>query len=327
MNTIRYLAVFCIVLVLSAASVRSVRQFFPQLFEGSQQAQVIKTFPQNFKTVVTEVPQNVLIDDHENPIVPAVVSVPSVPRPYITAESYLVANLETGEKYIDVNSGRVFPIASVSKLYTALVVHHLFDLKGEIEITQPMLDAYGDAGELKLGEKFTAEELLSALLLVSSNDAAEGFAYSYGYQNFMDEMNGFAKEIGMHNTYFRDSSGLSSGNVSTANDLLVLSQYLHSSEEDILATSRTPQATLASTTNHLSHVFTNINPFAYNPEFIGGKTGRTTAAKEAMVSLFNKKVGDKEYPIVIIVLRSEFGERELDTQKLLRMFTEKVENL
>lgn len=247
------------------------------------------------------------------------------PRPYISAESYLVGNLETGEVYINFNSSSVFPIASVSKLYTALVVQHLMDSDKEIVITQPMLDAYGDAGRLVLDEKFTTEELLYPLLLESSNDAAEAYAQSFGYENFMEEMNAFAKEIGLEKTSFRDASGLSPFNISNAKDLFTLTQYLYSHEEDILKISRTVDFDMATTSDHQSHHFVNINPYSKNSSFIGGKTGRTDEAKESMISLFKQKIGPQTYPIAIIILRSEFAEREIDTGKLLDMFVEKME--
>ena len=248
-------------------------------------------------------------------------------RPYVSAESYLVANLETGEIYINQNSDRVYPIASISKLYTALVVHHLFDQNEPITITQSMLDAYGRAGNLSLGEKIMPDSLLYALLLESSNDAAEAYAQSYGYDAFIEHMNGFAAEIGMKNTSFKDASGLSAGNVSTAKDLLTLSKYLYENEDDILQVSSTKSKLIAADGEFLSHSFVNINPFSSRADFIGGKTGRTDMAKESMVSLFRQSVNGMTYPIAVIVLRSDFGERETNTEKLLKLFNDKIRGM
>ncbi|MDO8430750.1 MAG: serine hydrolase [Candidatus Taylorbacteria bacterium] len=289
---------------------------------SEKMAQVVEPFPTPAHREIVSIDPGILIDDYKNPIKP--VPTATAPKPYIRAESYLVGNLETGEIYIDLNSSKAYPIASVSKLYTALVVHHLFDLEKDIVIDQSMLDAYGDGSHLSLGEKFKPNDLLYALLLESSNDAAEAFARSFGYVNFMNEMNAFAKEIGMHNTYFKDASGLSPHNISSAEDLFTFSKYLYKSEKDILEISRTKEMDFATTTDHGFHHFVNINPFAAYGEFYGGKTGRTNEAKEAMVSLFNKKVVDKEYPLVVIVLRSDFGQREIDTEKLLGLFMDKV---
>jgi D-alanyl-D-alanine carboxypeptidase len=243
---------------------------------------------------------------------------------FISAEEFLVGNIETGEVYLEFNVSKVFPIASLSKLYTALVVHHLFDLDQKITITPQMLKAYGSAGNLKTDEKFTPNELLHALLLESSNDAADAYAYTYGYEKFIEEMNAFAKEIGMDNTSFEDASGLSPRNVSNAEDLFALSRYLYASEQDILDISKKTKETIKESADHVSHTFVNINPFSKNPNFIGGKTGRTDQAKESMVSLFNKTINGTTYPIAVIVLRSDFGERETNTEKLVNMFVDKI---
>src|SRR6185369_12611206 len=108
------------------------------------------------------------------------------------------------------------------------------------------------------------------------------YAYSYGYEQFINEMNGFAQEIGMKNTSFQDSSGLSPQNVSNATDLFTLARYLYKSEKDILDISHTPVYDLEENGDHVAHHFVNINPFSSNPNFIGGKTGRTDEAKESM---------------------------------------------
>ena len=316
MNRIKYLLAFCTLVVIVAASISDIGIRFNTT---NQQAQAI------YGSVdVTEIPTvedidpAILIDDHQEQILNKPKEV--VIRPYISAESYLVANLQTGERYIEHNTGKVFPIASVSKLYTSLVVHHLFKDDQVIAITQSMLDSYGDAGKLVLNEKFTPDELLHALLLESSNDAAVAFAESFGYKDFIKEMNGFADEIGMHHTSFNDPSGLSPLNSSSVDDLFTLSKYLYESESGLLKISRTDTYDLASSTDHGKHHFNNINPFSRNAEFVGGKTGRTNEAKEAMVSIFDHVVNGKKYPIVVILLRSEFGEREENTVKLLNMF-------
>lgn len=284
--------------------------------------------------VVDTIDESILLDNEEQKKISEIVSTTSQKTAKtakttkkspsaITAEEYLVGNLETGEIYLETNSTKVFPIASVSKLYTALVVHHLFDLEKRIEINEQMLKAYGNSGNLQVGEKLLPNELLYALLMESSNDAAEAFAHSYGYTDFIDQMNAFAKEIGMSKTSFRDASGLSAGNVSNAKDLFTLAKYMYASEKDILDISKTAIMNLDKSEEHLAHHFVNINPFSKNPNFFGGKTGRTDEARESMVSLFNKTVNGVDYPIVVIVLRSDFGERETNSEKLINMFVEK----
>ncbi len=323
MNRIKYLIIASIILVFLGALAKGVAQSVVQ--NKTQQAQVLEPVSRDLDTPVNdEISKDILIDDHEKPIVKTPEPKKVAVKKYITAESYVVGNLKTGEVYIELNPDKVAPIASVSKLYTALVVRHLFDQKKEITITQSMLDSYGESGGLMINEKFVPGELLYSLLLVSSNDAAEAFAQSFGFDNFMYEMNGFAKEIGMHNTFFADPSGLSPQNVSSANDLFALTKYLYTSEKSILDISKTPVMDLATTTQHGYHHYVNINPFAKYPYFSGGKTGRTNEAKEAMVSIFDQNIGGVTYPVAIIILRSDLGEREMNTEKLLGLFMDKL---
>ena len=327
MHENKYLLVACCALILFAITVRHTK--IREVVQTHSLGSVVQT---QKKPVVLD--ENILIKDipvslggvSSQPVtILTAAPVEKKPTPYISAESYIVANLETGETYISHNNSQVFPIASVSKLYTALVVQHLMDSDEEITITQSMLDAYGDAGHLALDEKFTSEELLYPLLMESSNDAAEAYAQSFGYQDFMEEMNGFAKEIGLENTSFKDASGLSPRNTSNADDLFTLSRYLYGHEKDILKISKTVEYELATTSDRGGHNFMNINPYAPYSSFIGGKTGRTDEAKESMISLFKQEVSGTTYPIAIILLRSEFGQREIDTEKLLGKFVEVIQ--
>ena len=244
--------------------------------------------------------------------------------PLISAEAYLVGNLETGEIYAEHNIKKIFPIASLSKLITALIALHIMQSDQKITITQSMLDGYGEAGHLVLGETLTVSELLYPLLLESSNDAAEAIAQSYGYDNFVKQMKAFTSELNMTSTSFQDASGLNSRNSSNSQDLFILSRYLYEKEKPLLEITRQIHITLASTTEHGEHIFNTINPFPLDPHFIGGKTGRTNEAKESMISLFRYFNGTMSYPVAIIVLRSDFKVREIDSSILFEQFIKKI---
>lgn len=245
-------------------------------------------------------------------------------RQEISAEAYIVANLDTGEIYSERNAQTVFPIASLSKLITALVVLHSMQPEQKLTVNQAMLDAYGDAGHLVLGETFTASELLYPMLLESSNDAAEVFAQSYGADEFIRKMNAFTAGLGMISTFFKDSSGLNAGNSSNAHDLFILSQYIYKSEKPLLELTRRLAMSVATTTEHSAHTWNTINPFPLDPHFMGGKTGRTTEAKESMISLFRYDRGITSYPVAVIVLRSDFKVREIDSSMLFEKFINKI---
>jgi hypothetical protein len=84
---------------------------------------------------------------------------------------------------------------------------------------------------------------------------------------------------------------------------------------------------VASTTEHAAHLWKSINPFPYDPHFMGGKTGRTIEAKESMMSLFRYSYGGYSYPVAVIVLRSDFSVREEDSSYLFGQFVQKIEGL
>ncbi len=245
-------------------------------------------------------------------------------KPEISAEEYLVGDIETGEIYLQKNIDKVFPIASISKLITAVVAVNILDKDKEISITSKMLEPYGDSGKLSPGEIYAVDDLLYPLLMESSNDTAEAIAISYGYDEFIKQMNSLAYEIGMEKTSFEDPSGLSYINSSNVKDLFVLAKYIYNYEKSLLNITKKTNISIASTTGHIAHDYNNINPLSSSTDFIGGKTGRTNEAKESMLSIFNPKIGDKVYTIAIIVLRSEFNERENDTMALLQQFIDSI---
>jgi D-alanyl-D-alanine carboxypeptidase len=250
--------------------------------------------------------------------------------PVVTAESYLIGNLDSGEVYVSKSPDKITPIASISKLVTALTLEDMYSSgvlnhDSRITITDKMLEPDGTEGRLAVGETFTSGELMYPLVLESSNDAAEAFAIVSGYDHFIFSMNQRVQNLGMKNSTFSDPSGLSEKNLSNAKDLFTLAVYLYKNKPELLQLTRTPTYTLASTTEHSEHVFKNTNPFVGDPHYIGGKTGRTIPAKETMLSLFNYTVGSSTYPVAIIVLRSDFNSRQYDASLLFEQFLEKID--
>jgi D-alanyl-D-alanine endopeptidase (penicillin-binding protein 7) len=129
----------------------------------------------------------------------------------------------------------------------------------------------------------------------------------------MELMRSYAWEVGMPNSFFADPSGISPQNVASAQDLFGLAKYLVNFRPDILQRTRIMGASFATTTSHGSHVITSTHPFVGDPRFIGGKTGRTEAAGETMLTILN--IDDQ--PIAFIILGARYGSRESDTRILL----------
>jgi D-alanyl-D-alanine endopeptidase (penicillin-binding protein 7) len=232
--------------------------------------------------------------------------------PVVTAEGYLVGNVATGKIYLSKNPAKVLPVASVSKLLTAIDVTDSYAPTTTIAITPAEADVPADGSQLEAVERFTVSELLYPLLLDSSNVAAEALASSTDRSAFMANMRGYGWEIGMTSSYFEDPSGLSSRNAASADDIFALARYLYTSRPDILALTRVRAMDVATTTDHGAHHFESIHPFSGDASFIGGKTGHTTAAGDTMLTILTIE----GQPVAIIVLRSDTSDRALDTTLL-----------
>ena len=104
--------------------------------------------------------------------------------PQLSAQSYLVVDLDSGFVFAEENSKEPLPIASLTKLMTALVLAENVDLRKSISVTEKMLGDYGDTEGLEVGKSFRVVELFYPLLIESSNDAAE--VYKYGCKKKLD---------------------------------------------------------------------------------------------------------------------------------------------
>lgn len=229
----------------------------------------------------------------------------------VSARAYLVGDVETGKIYMQKSSSLVLPVASMSKLITA--VSSIDKLQSTQKISIPIAaSTTPDTSNFKMNETFTVGEMLYPLLLNSSNVAAEALASTTNRAKFLELMSGYAWEIGMPSTFFADPSGIDSRNVSTAKDFFALAQYLFKSRPNILAITKTPQYSVSTTTDHGSHVFYSIHPFVSDPNFLGGKTGHTESAKDTMLTII--RIGGR--PIAIIVLAS--NNRKTDTTLLIK---------
>ncbi|MFZ6814251.1 D-alanyl-D-alanine endopeptidase [Undibacterium sp. Rencai35W] len=144
-----------------------------------------------------------------------------------------VVDQASSKVLFDKNSNVSLPIASITKLMTSLVVVEANqDMNEEIEITNDDLDKEkGTGSRLKVGAKLSRADLLHIALMSSENRAASALGRNYigGLPAFVAAMNAKAKQLGMTETHYVDSSGLSSQNVASAQDLvkLINAAYQH----------------------------------------------------------------------------------------------------
>lgn len=234
----------------------------------------------------------------------------SIDFPKITSKAYLVADLDTGEIIESRDAHTIYAIASISKLMTALVSVETIDQYSQVNVTKFAVDTLGKQGGLRVGEILSANELLHALLLESSNDAAEVIAVFAGRDDFMKNMNNRAESLGLSGTSFMDPSGLSSGNRSTASDLFKLVKYIRENHPEIL------KITDKKSYKAKRHTWYNNNKFINDRLYTGGKNGYTGEAKHTLLTTFELPLSDSgSRNIAIILLQSDKTEK--DTRDIL----------
>ncbi|MEN4984144.1 D-alanyl-D-alanine endopeptidase PBP7/8 [Acinetobacter modestus] len=156
-------------------------------------------------------------------------------QPAVNARAALVMDAQTGEVLFSKNSNMSVPIASITKLMTAVITADA-RLNMSEEITLQQIDFAGAGGKnssstLKVGDTMNRAELLLFALMKSENPAAAALARTYpsGRSAFIAAMNAKAKQLGMTSTRYAESTGLDPHNVSSARDLGILvsaaSQY------------------------------------------------------------------------------------------------------
>lgn len=231
-------------------------------------------------------------------------------RDQMSARSYLVGDLDTGEIIIEKNATDIHPIASISKYVTALASLDLLDQGDVVTITDEMLETNGNRLGVKEGETIKVGSLLYPLLLVSSNDAAEALAQYRDRALFITHMNQIARTYGLINTTFDDPSGLSAGNHSTARDLFKLMRAIREEHPEIIDISRLSSFEID------DYKWSNTNRAKDLVGFQGGKTGYTNAARQTSIGYYKiKTANEQEKNIGVIILQS--GERERDAKRIL----------
>lgn len=245
--------------------------------------------------------------EEEDLINAAVDALPQSPDGKITAGAYILKNLTRGDSPIEYNADKLLPIASVTKLVTAVVVRKYMDPNEKVSITRDIMATYGNTALFKVGETFQVEDLLHPLLMVSSNDAAEAFAQDFGREAFIEKMNDFVQSIGAYRTYFDDPSGLSEKNISTANDLALILDWIYKNDQNIL------DITAQKTKTIRSHTWINPTHFLSWSYYKGGKNGYTPEANRTSASLFTAGPNQNLYAVILL----DSDSRDSDTVKLL----------
>jgi D-alanyl-D-alanine carboxypeptidase len=149
-------------------------------------------------------------------------------KPRLSAPSYIAVDAETGEVLVARRDRRVLPIASLTKVMTALLVIEDGSLDRKIKVPKAATMVEPNKEGLVAGRWYARRLLLGSALLVSANDSAEALAYAAGdgsVKAFHRRMNAKARDLGMEDTAYASASGLEDEtNVSTAADQAILAR-------------------------------------------------------------------------------------------------------
>jgi hypothetical protein len=240
------------------------------------------------------------------------------PVPDITVPHYFVADIETDTVLAASDLSDQAPIASLTKLMTAVVAAEELQLDGRVYVAAPTF-VTSLVPRLANRSSVSMYSLLQLLLVESSNEASEVIAAELGRDEFIAAMNTKARQLGMLNTTFADPSGLSADNVSTVGDLYLLTQYIFENRKFILDITKDAQLPSSYVGGDFADLI-NFNEVEDVSGFVGGKVGETIAAGQTSVSLHELQVKGTTRTVVVIILGSEG--RTADVQTLVSFVEE-----
>jgi D-alanyl-D-alanine endopeptidase (penicillin-binding protein 7) len=220
----------------------------------------------------------------------------------LSASAALVIDQGSGKVLLDKNVQSVLPIASLTKLMTALVVAEAkLPMDQSITITEEDVDGERHSrSRLRVGTTLTRSEALQLALMSSENRAAHalGRTYPAGLPAFVQAMNRKAASLGMKNTTYVDPTGLATGNQSSAHDLALLAAAAASHQT--LAEYSTTRQHLLPLEKGRTLVYNNSNRLVKSPnwEILLQKTGYIVEAGWCM--LLDTKIGDHKLFVVLL---------------------------
>ncbi len=213
-----------------------------------------------------------------------------------TAKSILIVDDNSGAVLYNKNSLALAPIASITKLMTALVVLDTNpDWQQTVKIS-PEDKREGGMIYLMPGEEATVKDLFYLMLIGSANEAAVALARNSGITEFNAAMNKKAKELGMTNSYFLEPSGIDPANISSPADLLKLAQAAFTKTEIVQALTTQTYKFQVINNHRPVKVFSTdrlLDSFLNGPDYqvIGAKTGYLEEAGYCLLMRVKKNDG------------------------------------
>ncbi len=219
--------------------------------------------------------------------------------PTLSASGVLLLDAESGEELYSYHADDIRPMASLTKLMTALILAENHRMEELVTIPPIAEDIRGSTIGIKAGDRLRVGDLLHALLLPSANDAAYALAsfHGHGVSNFVQEMNERAKSLGLLSTKFQNPAGLDHPDqYSNARDLAWLT--LAALKQPILADIVQKKHVTITSDNGEIYALDNTNEMLKEHDVLGVKTGTTAAAKECLIVMWEEE--KRTYLLVLL---------------------------
>jgi D-alanyl-D-alanine endopeptidase (penicillin-binding protein 7) len=242
-------------------------------------------------------------------------------NPGVRSASVLVTDQKSGKVLYQKNAKAVVPIASITKLMTAMVVLDAKQkMSKKITVTNADKDLLKKTGSrLKVGTKLSRKNMLCLTLMASENRAASALSRNYpgGRKAFVSAMNKKAKELGLKETVFKEPTGLNWKNVSSAKDLAKLVTAAHKYKLIRKYTTRAKHSVMV---KGKKETFRNTNKLVRKSNWKIGlsKTGYIKEAGRCLV--MQAKVANK--PTIIVLLDSQGSMTRIGDANRIRYWIE-----
>lgn len=248
-----------------------------------------------------------------SPLVAGVTQVPGLGRS-VTASGVIVLDLQSGQQLYGRGVGKRRPMASLTKLMTALLIAENHGMDETVKVSKDIDKVEGSKAPLVPGERYTVGDLLSAMLMASANNAAQALAiyHSGSVGAFVRAMNERARTLGLRDTSFANPIGLDDAQQwSTPRDIawLALFDYRVPAIRERMSMRET---VIRDADGHSVSLYHTHELLHQDPAVIAGKTGTTDDARECLLSVVRE--GSREYLVVLLGSR----ERYVDMRALLR---------
>jgi D-alanyl-D-alanine carboxypeptidase len=268
------------------------------------------------------------VKEEEAVVEPEIVVVNPFDDVRLSARSAIVKEVSTGKIIFEKNPDEVLPLASITKIASAVTALDIMEENDLVQIHNSDLVS-GNDSNFVIGSYFRLQDMSDVSLVSSSNGATQAIAYAGGLKlsgnpddalsTFVARMNAVASRIGMERTTFKNPTGLDENNettasaLGTARDISRLFEYVVKNEPQILEATREDYVVIKSREGY-EHKVVNTNQIVGElPNIVGSKTGYTDLAGGNLAVVIDPGLNT---PVVIVVLGSSKEGRFKDVERL-----------